>query len=195
VSAPKSSGQAGRGSDSQNRRPLGWRPFRWTIAVAIALFVAGVRWLIAAHVHIGQWAAGVPTTPGGYVFILIAIALLIAPDAQSISLGGFKLEMLRETKAQIEKVDERVHELQVQQAAAAAAAAAATGNQIIINGRQADALKGSTAAATSVAAGEAAGSVSDGQQAWTDATDLLVGSNTNPAHIDHRQSLNVGSGS
>jgi hypothetical protein len=105
-------------------RPIGWRAGRWTLAIAIAVSVAAIRWMTAAHLHIGQWATGVPVTPGTYIFIIIVIALLIAPEASSISFGGLKV-MLRENKAEIEKVDERVHQLQLQVTASANAAARA----------------------------------------------------------------------
>jgi len=110
---------------------MGWRAFRWSAAIVIAVGVAAVRWMTAAHMHIGQWASGVPTTPGGYVFIIIAIVLLIAPEAASISIGGMKLEMLRDTKAEVEKVGERVTQLQIQQAASASSKATVDARQFI----------------------------------------------------------------
>lgn len=103
-----------------NARP-GGRNARWTIAILPALFVAAVRWLTAAHVNIGAWAAGVPTSAGGYLFIAIAIALLIAPEISRISFGGFRLEMLRDTRDEVRdtrdevrQVRDSIHQLQLQ---------------------------------------------------------------------------------
>ena len=96
-----------------NRRSVG-RNFRWTLAILIALFVAAVRWLTVAQVHIGAWARGAPTSPGSYVFIVIAIVLLIAPEVSRISFGSFRLEMLRDTRDEVRQVHDSVRQLQLQ---------------------------------------------------------------------------------
>ena len=53
---------------------------------------------------------------------------MILPDAGTLSFGGLKLEMLKQNKAEIEKVGERVQRLQLQQAVAAASATAGVVN-------------------------------------------------------------------
>lgn len=88
----------------------------------LALFIAAVRWLTAAHINVGAWAKGVPTSPGGYVFIAVAIVLLIAPEVNQVSLGGFRLEMLRETRDEVRQVRDAVHHLQLQVTEASASA-------------------------------------------------------------------------
>ncbi len=83
-----------------------------------------MRWAAALCVFIGLWIAGIPTQATGWICPGAIVALLILPDAGTISFGGLKLEMLRQNKAEIEKVGEQVHQLQIQQAAAAASASA-----------------------------------------------------------------------
>jgi hypothetical protein len=110
-------------ADSRDSRRIGWRPFRWTLAIAVAVSVAAVRWMTAAHLDIGQWAAGAPTTPGSYIFIIIAIVLLIAPDADSIAFPGVKVE-LRRAREDIEGLRLQVQQVQNQRQEAKASASA-----------------------------------------------------------------------
>jgi hypothetical protein len=107
----------GSGMGEAERR-MGWRTFRWTAAIGIAVFVAAMRWLVAAHLHLPQWTKGVPSTPGGYLFIIIAIVLLIAPDADSIAFPGVKVE-LRRAKADIEQLGNQIQQVQANQISAA----------------------------------------------------------------------------
>jgi hypothetical protein len=190
-SQPQGGDPGGQPNPGDGGKRMGWRPFRWTLAIAIAVAVAAVRWMAAAHLHIGKWAEGVPTAPGSYIFIIIAVVLLIAPEASSISLGGLKLEMLRQNKAEIERVGERVHQLQIQQASAAAAATAraasnSSGNNVYIVGdaKAAAALRGSVAATTAVAAGEAAPVPDGGAVTWASLMQTFSGADVPRGPVD-----------
>ncbi len=71
------------------------RAIRWTLAVAIALFVAVIHWLLASGFKLGRWAIGVPHTNLGYLPVLLVIFLLIVRDLDSIAFGGLRLDMRR----------------------------------------------------------------------------------------------------
>jgi hypothetical protein len=95
-----------------------WRQTRNTAPFPLA------RWAAALGVFVGLWIAGIPAQATGWICPGAIVALLILPDAGTISFGGLKLEMLKQNKAEIEKVGERVQQLQTQQAVAAASASA-----------------------------------------------------------------------
>jgi hypothetical protein len=99
-----------------------WRQVRSTAPLPL------LRWLAAICVFVGLWVAGIPTQATGWICPGAIVALLILPDAGAISFGGLKLEMLRQNKAEIAKVGERVQQLQMQQAVAAASASAGVVN-------------------------------------------------------------------
>jgi hypothetical protein len=122
-----------------------------------------LRWSGAVGAFAGQWIAGIPATPGGWVCPGVIAALLILPDAGSITFGGMKVEMRKtkeevgQAREEVERLGTQVQQLQVQQAAAAAAAAAsASGNTMNLS---MDALRGTVAATTAVMTGEDTASV------------------------------------
>jgi hypothetical protein len=104
------------------RMDTAWRQTRNTAPLPLP------RWAAALGVFIGLWIAGIPTQATGWICPGAIVALLILPDAGTISFGGLKLEMLRQNKAEIEQVRERVQHLQLQQAAATATASAGVTN-------------------------------------------------------------------
>jgi hypothetical protein len=119
-----------------------------------------LRWSGAVGAFAGQWIAGIPANPGGWVCPGVIAALLILPDAGSITFGGMKVEMRKtkeevgQAREEVEKLETQVQQLQVQQAAAAAASA--SGNTMNLS---VDALRGTVAATTAVMTGEDTASV------------------------------------
>ena len=99
-----------------------WRVSRSTAPLPL------VRWVAAVGVFVGLWIAGMPTHASGWICPGAIVALMILPDAGTLSFGGLKLEMLRQNAAEIEKVGERVHQLQIQQGVAASATAGVVNN-------------------------------------------------------------------
>ena len=97
--------------------------------MAITLGIAVVRWLAAAHVLTGNWAAGVPQSTTGYVLTFLPVGLLILPEVNSLAFGGLKVEM-RKAQEEVSKLEEQVHQLQLQQVAAAASAS--SGHQVVL---------------------------------------------------------------
>jgi hypothetical protein len=116
------------------------------------------RWLIVVGLLIWRWAAGIPSSINGWLGVLVISVVMILPDAASIAFGGLQIEM-RQAKEQVADLKQQVSQLQIQQAAAAAAQAS-SGHQFIVADQQlAERLvRSATATATSVAAGEDAGS-------------------------------------
>lgn len=99
-----------------------WREARGTAPLPL------LRWTAAVAVFVGLWATGIPSHPAGWICPGAIVALMILPDAGTISFGGLKLELLRQNKAEIEKVGDQVRQLQVQQAVATASAAGVVTN-------------------------------------------------------------------
>jgi hypothetical protein len=102
--------------------------------MCITLGVAVVRWLAAAHVVAGGWAAAVPQNATGYVLTFLPVLLLILPEVNSLAFGGLKVEM-RKTQGEVGKLGDQIHQLQLQQAAAAASAS--SGHQVVLTDRAA----------------------------------------------------------
>jgi hypothetical protein len=102
--------------------------------MVITLAIAVIRWLTAAHVFSGRWAATVPQTTAAYVLTFLPVVLFILPEVGSITFGGLKIEM-RRTQAEVSKLGDQIHLLQIQQAAAAANAS--SGHQVIFGDKAA----------------------------------------------------------
>jgi hypothetical protein len=100
------------------------RIFRWTLAILIALTVAVVHWLTAAHIDVGQWAKGAPSTLSGYLPVAIAVLLLILPEIQEVGIGGFRLE-LRHQREEIGRIAGQVQDIQNSQVQIAASQSSA----------------------------------------------------------------------
>jgi hypothetical protein len=99
-----------------------WRETRSTVPFPL------LRWAAAVGVFVGLWIAGIPAHATGWICPGAIVALMILPDAGTLSFGGLKLEMLRQNRAEIEKVGDRVQQLQMQQAVAAASASGVVNN-------------------------------------------------------------------
>ena len=69
-----------------------WRDKRDTAPLPL------LRWSGAVGVFVGQWIAGIPAHPGGWICPGVIAGLLILPDAGSITFGGMKIEMRQARK-------------------------------------------------------------------------------------------------
>lgn len=105
------------------RADVGWREQRKTTPFPLFRWAAGIGILVwtatgtAPHSISGWFTAHLP-------WLIVAGVLTLAPEVVRIEFGGMKMELLRETRAELRALTNHVTQLQIQQAAASASASA-----------------------------------------------------------------------
>jgi hypothetical protein len=103
-------------TDSEWRQQRGLGPFplyRWTAGIGVLIWTA-----VGTTDGISGWWHGYA------VWIVITAAGVIGPEVTKVEIGGMKLEMLRETRAELRALNAQVTQLQLQQVSATSGAAA-----------------------------------------------------------------------
>jgi hypothetical protein len=114
------------------------------------------RWTAVLGLILWRWASGWPSAATGWVPVAVVALLFLLPDAGSVAFGGVTIE-IRRTREDLQTLTGQV--LHLQQLQVAAVSSTATGNRLSLTftDRERDALVGSTAAATAVAAADQEG--------------------------------------
>lgn len=95
--------------------------FRWLAALGI------VVWTATGGTHtISEWAASYAP------WLIVAGVLAFGPEIASITIGGLKMELLRQNKAEIEKVGAQLQQLQIAQASAVSQSSASASSPVTV---------------------------------------------------------------
>jgi hypothetical protein len=87
--------------------------FRWTASIGILIGTA-----LGSTDGVSRW------WHENGVLLIIAAAIAVGPEITRIEFGGMRMELLRETRAEVRALGTQVSQLQVQQAAASSNASA-----------------------------------------------------------------------